>query len=300
MFSISYNTPISTDTAVCLCFFSPAGFQNPKKNFLYVEGMLKRANIPYFTAECVIDNQTPFIQNPTLQVKSNSCLFYKEQLYNKLVPLVPEQYTKIIFIDADIIFSDFMWVDKISNLLNTHDVVQPFQVAIWLNKGNRTHMQALPSSVYGLQVRKIPPKTAFNGYHPGFSFAMTRAFFNKIGGFFDKCIFGGGDVMFLNLLNRNIGFQTRMKSVNVEYIKWCNSHPNLVVKFTYLSCTVYHLYHGTIINRQYTSRYDKLNQFNHVPFDNLFILNEHGVYETTNERIRKIMKDHFRSRNEDF
>jgi hypothetical protein len=297
---IQYVKPVCTDTAVCLCFFSPAGFQNPKKNFLYIEKMLKNASIPYFTAECVIGNQRPLLQTPTIRTYSNSCMFYKEQLYNKLVPLVPDQYTKLIFIDGDILFSDSRWVDSISNVLNTHDVVQPFQFGKWFRSGNRIIIQEFYSTTYGLKHKTVQPHLSIKPpYHPGFTFAMTRSFYNKIEGFFDKCIFGGGDAMFINLFDKGIQFHTRMKMVDSEYIKWLRNANSIPCMFTYLPCTVYHLYHGTIANRGYETRYNYLKQFDTHLFDNLFFTNESGMYETNHPILNSIMKDYFLSRNED-
>ena len=39
---------------------------------------------------------------------------------------IPETYTKIAFIDPDIIFAEPDWYNMLSELLNTHDVVQCF------------------------------------------------------------------------------------------------------------------------------------------------------------------------------
>jgi hypothetical protein len=299
MFLGSYNTPKCTDTAVCLCFFSPAGFVNPKKNFLYVEGMLKRASIPYFTAECVIGDQTPFLDNPTLRTYSSSHLFYKEQLYNKLVPHISEQYTKLIFMDADIIFSDSNWVDTISNVLNTHDVVQPFQTAIWLSKDKRTVLRKLESSIYGIHVHKIDPKLAVSDrYHSGFSFAMTRSLFNKLGGVFDKAIVGGGDCLLLKTLFKITSTSSISPFIVTEFVKYIETR-TFSIRCGYLPCTVYHLYHGSIANRNYVNRHKHPYLIALPSWDHAVTLNESGMYELKDKKIDTLMQNYFRSRNED-
>lgn len=298
---VIYKTPTRTDIAVCMCFFSPAGFQRPKQNFLNVEKMLTLARIPTFTIECLIGDQDPLLKNPTVQVKSNSYLFYKEQLYNLLVPKIPEQYTKLIFIDADIVFDDPSWVDKISNTLDRYDIIQPFKTAIWTSHCQKFYTKISESSVYAICTRvETDPRTYFGQYHPGFSFAMTRDYFTKIGGFFDKCVFGSGDSMFCNLFIKKAGFILTTRSIDEEYEKWLANALAVPIKFTYLPFKVYHMYHGSLIQRQYNSRYVLFKDYADTPFDSLFYVNSDGVYEVYDPKLNQILKEYFLSRNEDF
>lgn len=298
--NISYRRPICTDTAVCMCFFSPAGFQRPKDNFLHIKKLLDNAKIPTFTIECVIGNQEPFLKDPTVQVKSNSYLFYKEQLYNLLVPRIPEQYTKLIFIDADIIFSDPGWIDRISEALKTHDILQPFQTAFWMSHCSSIYAKTCESTVYAIcNNLETDGRTLIGNYHPGFSFAMTRDYFTKIGGFFDKCVFGSGDSMFCNLFMKKLGFILTTRSIDEEYEKWLEKAITVPMKFTYLPFTVYHMYHGSLVTRQYNSRYGLFKDYADTPFDSLFSVNSDGVYEVHDDKLNKILKDYFKSRNED-
>lgn len=292
---IKYNRPKTTDTAVCMCFFSPAGFKTPKNNFLCIQSMLQRANIPIYTAECVIGNEKPLLKNPTIQVKSNSYLFYKEQLYNLLVPKIPECYTKLIFIDGDIVFNKKDWVDQISNALDTYDVVQPFETAIWNGPYHGSTLRTTNSVFFGIK-NMIDSATLIN-YHSGFSFAMTRNFFNSIGGFFDKCVIGGGDSSFCRLfINLEIQY-TYSKSIQSEYNKWFEKAINVPKNFTYLPITVNHLYHGTIENRQYLARHKLLDGIE--SWDHAIYTNEDGMYELKYNNMNQIMKDYFSSRKED-
>lgn len=296
---MKYNPPTCTDTAVCMCFFSPAGFKRPKDNFLNVKNLLNTAKIPTFIIECVIGNQIPLLKNPTVQVKSNTCLFYKEHLYNLLVPKIPEQYTKLIFLDGDILFDDPMWVDKISESLNTYDIVQPFENAYWMGLSYGSFLKNNKSIVYALKKGVTDIRELAVKYHHGFSFAMTRSYYNKIGGFFDKCLFGSGDSIFCNVFFQNPIYLTTITLIDREYIKWVENVRRVPCNVTYLPFTVYHMYHGTLDNRQYGSRYDRLQEYNDKLFDDLFYKNEFGVYETNDEKLKTIMYEYFLSRKED-
>jgi hypothetical protein len=296
--NIKYSVPTCKDTAVCMCFFSPAGFQRPKQNFLHVEKLLQSARIPTFTIECIIGNKQPLLKNPTLQVRSNTSLFYKEQLYNLLVPKVPEQYTKLIFLDADILFSDPRWIDKISVELNRYDIVQPFENAIWTGLYYGSVIKKSKSTVYALK-HGVMNHSLVNNYHPGFSFAMTRSYYEKIGGFFDKCVFGSGDSMFCNTFFPIELYFTTVNLIDSEYKQWSDTVRKIPSNVTYLPFTVYHLYHGTLQKRQYASRYEFLKQYDNMTFDDIFYKNEFGVYETNDDSLKKIMYDYFVSRQED-
>ena len=293
---IKYNRPTCTDIAVCMCFFSPAGFQRPKNNFLHVQKLLTEATIPTFTIECVIGNQEPLLTNPTVQVRSNSCLFYKEQLYNLLVPKVPEQYTKLIFIDADILFEDKNWVDNISNLLNTHDVVHCFKTATLLKYDNIHPMKNVTSTV---SVYKDTGIIEYRNHH-GFGYGLTRQFYNNINGFFDKCIFGTGDTFFLNsCVPMKYTFYNVSEFIRKEYDKYLGNINQKDIRITYLPTRIFHLYHGSIENRKYVTRYEALKTIEIKDWNELFYTNNDGIYEIKSNDFKEITKEYFLSRKED-
>ena len=109
-----YIEPTVNDTAVLIAFYNPARFRRILNNVLYIMKILKEKNIPCFVAECVFNGAAPQIQDATLVLHSNSYMFYKEQLLNKLEPHVPEQYTKVVALDGDIMFDTPDWIDQIS------------------------------------------------------------------------------------------------------------------------------------------------------------------------------------------
>lgn len=293
-----YNHPTCRDTAVCMCFFSPVGFKKPKQNFLHIEKILKEASVPTFTAECVIGNQSPFLENPTLQVRSKSPLFYKEQLYNLLVPRIPEQYTKLIFLDADILFDEPNWVDIISRTLNDYDIVQPFQNAVWLGPHYGSILKKNTSFMYGL-LHDRASLNMLSNYHQGFSYAMTRKFFNDLGGFFDKCVIGSGDTAFARLFLNIDSIPNFTIIIQAEYTKWLSDSKIFQKTFTYLPFTVYHLYHGSLENRNYIDRHKLLEKFSKKSWDDIFYKNSNGMYETSISEINTAMQQYFLSRKED-
>ena len=287
----SYATPNVKDTAVCLCYFSAVGYKRPRTNFMKVRSMLLKAEIPTFTAECIIGKTCQLIPNPTLLVRSDSALFYKERLFNLLEPRIPRQYKKLIFMDSDIIFDDPEWVDKISLALKTYAVIQPFTKVV-LTDQNLDTIEEFPSCI------KLFKDTGKINGHPGFCWAIVRSHFNSIGGFFDKAIIGSGDSMFANsLMKMKVAFTYNF--IYADYLKWRLKISGLPVSFHYLDMTIYHLYHGDTKARQYTSRH-KIPQLNAIQiWDQAVYKNKDGMYELRNRAVNNIFLNYFISRKED-
>jgi len=287
----SYAKPNSNDTAVCLCYFSAVGYKRPRENFMKVHSMLLKSAIPTFTAECIIGNTPQLIPNPTILVRSNSALFYKEQLFNMLEPQVPRQYKNIIFMDSDIIFSEPDWVDRISYTLKTYSVVQPFSKVVFTDK-NLDTIEELPSCIrYFRETGKISG-------HPGFCWAISRSHFKAMGRFFDKAIIGAGDSMFANsLMKMTVPFAYEF--IYRDYAQWRFKISGLPVSITYLDMTIYHLYHGDTKSRQYASRH-KIPQLHAIKtWDEAVYKNKDGMYELRNRSVNDIFRNYFLSRKED-
>lgn len=288
----SYASPHSKDTAVCLCYFSAVGYKRPRENFMKVKSMLDAAKIPTFTAECIIGNTPQLIPNPTILVRANSALFYKEQLFNMLEPQLPKQYRNLIFMDSDIIFSEPDWVDRISLALKKYSVVQPFSKVVFTGPTLEPIDKELPSSIKWFKERSM-----ING-HPGFCWAISRSHFKAMGGFFDKAIIGSGDSMFANsLLKMNVSFTYDF--IYRDYMQWRFKISVLPVSVTYLDMTIYHLYHGDLKSRQYASRHNIPELKGIKSWEQAVYKNKDGMYELKNRAVNTIFHNYFLSRKED-
>ena len=288
----SYNTPKAKDTAVCLCYFSAVGYNRPRANFLKVKAMLDRARIPTFTAECIIGNTPQLIPNPTILVRSNSALFYKEQLFNMLEFQIPRQYKNLVFMDSDIIFSEPDWVDRISLALKSYSIIQPFSKVVFTNASLEPMEPALPSAI-----KRFKERNMING-HPGFCWAILRSQFRAMGRFFDKAIIGSGDTLFANsVMKMNVAFTYEF--IYRDYAQWRFRTSVVPVSVTYLDMTIYHLYHGDLKSRQYASRH-KIPQLQKIKtWDQAVYTNKDGMYELKDRTVNNIFKEYFLSRKED-
>ena len=279
------------DMAVCFVVFNPAQTKRILMNYLYTKNHLDIQGIPNFTLELVYEGRKPEIHS-AFHVSSNSFMFHKENLYKVLESKIPRRYTKLAFLDCDVLFPDTEWYFKVSKLLDTHDVVQPFEDAVWMDL-TYTKKMLRRKSVLFLQT----PLWDFQ-YHPGFAWCMRRDWFKRVG-FFEYAVSGSGDTLSVSAwMNKTFprNFQSLPKALVGEYARY-RKLP--VPRITYLKgVVIYHLYHGARANRKYAERHKMLE----VPEDitRLVKKNKQGVFEWNNpDRWNPLFLDYFVSRNDD-
>ena len=304
-----YAKPTRLDMAVILVYFNACEYKKLAQNLLLTYQTLVRADIPVFLVEHCFKDQVPlFKENGTtiFNTKSDSYMFYKENLINWLFKKIPEQYTKFYMMDCDLIFENIGWYDDVSALLDTHDIVQPFQTAIWLDSDLKSINLKKSSFTYSY-INKL--QYSLSLAHPGFVWAARREFIEPIG-IFDLNILGSGDTIFatsaLQIDSNNI------ENLWITYANWCIPYyEDYYLKFnniktTYYSQNIYHLWHGSKTNRGYNTRYQDFNiicsKYGIQTKDALFELNSYGLYEYKSEyrgEFNEIIINYFKSRNED-
>lgn len=300
-----YIEPNVKDTAVLLAFYNPARFKRLLKNILYLIEIFKRNKIPYFVAECVFDGKAPQIPEATITLRSNSYMFYKEQLINLLEKKVPKQYTKLVMLDADILFDAPDWVDQISYALDKVDIVHPYATACWLSPDNK-RIQSKSQSYGHAIVHKLPMngKTVHN-YHPGFVWAFRRSTFQALGGFYPKCIIGSGDMVFvMNFFDGGIpeSYITdvlRSRFMIDDWPAYNKRFKEIAPKVGYLNMKALHLFHGLTISRQYDTRHKMVRDKLVKPWKEMITVNADGLTEFKDPSLHHYLLPYFKGRNED-
>jgi hypothetical protein len=300
-----YIEPDVQDTAVLLAFYNPVPFKRILKNIRYIMKCMEAVGIPYYVAECVFPGRKPQLPEADLHVRSASFMFYKEQLLNLLEPHVPTQYTKLVFLDGDILFDAPDWINQISVKLNTVDVLQPFQEACWLTPDN-TRIRSKKLSYGHALVHGLAGKPGeLHSYHPGFAWAMRREIFQALGGFFPRSIVGNGDMMFtLNFFVDTIpeSFRTDHKICDFILKEWPNYHANfkgVAPSVGYLNLKALHLFHGLTEKRQYRTRYGDVAEFLKGEWEEITTVNADGLAEFRDPRASAAVLEYFKRRDED-
>lgn len=304
-----YIEPTVDDTAVLLCFFNPARFNRILNNALYIISVFKEYNIPYYVVECVFQDFEPQIPDANLVLRSNSYMFYKESLLNKLEKVVPEKYTKLVCIDADVIFDSPDWIDQISRTLNKYDIIQPFAEACWLTPDNtriNTHKMS-----YGYALGKGRPvnMSLMHMYHPGFAWAFKRDIFLKLGGFYERSIIGGGDIAFiLPMFPKRLSDADFIKAnlhgkfgefVLDSWREYDDNFRKVKPSIGFLPIRLFHLFHGVQQDRKYTERYAAISKALHGSWEREISINNDGLYEFNNPQLNDVLYKYFADRNED-
>lgn len=284
---IGYKNIESKDICIVMCFFNPLGYSNPQKNIITVCKELDKTNIPYYIIELVYQNQKSFLTNSFKTVSGKSAFFSKENLWNIVEKSIPDKYTKIIFMDCDVLFTDPNWVDKVSDKLNIYKIIHASEFmyrditsnniyeSISLNEINIKH-----SIVKALKTNN---EFDFNIYHPGYNICIDRNTLHKIGGFFEIAYGTAGDTLFwMCLLNFKRPYccglfcAPRFKKIKEAYIEYknnfnkiCNSNDIDYIENNHLL----HMYHGSLNNRAYGQQ----DRFIRGPLE--LYKNEDGVIE---------------------
>lgn len=277
--------------AICLVLFNPASTKRILMNFLFIVNKFKLENLPVFMIELVFEGRQPEIAK-AIHIEGNSYMFHKERLYRILEKSIPAKYTKLAFLDGDIVFDDICWYDKTSQLLDRYDVVHPFEKAHWLDLTYKDRQMTRESAIL------MPGEIYSTAYHPGFAWCMTREWYNKVG-FFDYAVSGSGDTLSVaGWLKKKFSpkFKSCPKSIQKVYQDF---YAKPSPKITFLKgMEVSHLYHGTRQNRQYTTRHEILETDEDIR--TLIKINSDGVYEwkQPTEWNSKFLK-YFQERNDD-
>ena len=326
-----YAKPWRSDMAVCFVYFNSMKSKRLLMNYLYTIEKLKLASIKYYTLELYFDK--PEISD-AIHLKGTSIMFHKEQLCHVLEQYVSKWYTKLLFLDADIIFESPDWYTQVSILLDDHEIVQPFEFCIWLDLTYKLEELTRESIV------KQKHFAYYNTtYHPGFGWAFQRAWFKQYG-FFRHAVTGSGDTLsaaaWLNQkLPAGYNFPKALEAAYTAFKKRISSSgPNgpsglsgLIAslcgplgllslclpsdpsdndfvsnsfngpRITFCPGRVFHLHHGSRKNRKYNDRHNLLNGIADIRKE--LKLNFNQVFSFRRPSLSDSMKVYFDERLDD-
>lgn len=251
-----YRPPTRRDTAVILCHFNPVGWKTPARLLYDTCEMFLAVGVEPVVSEVVMTGATP-VALPDgcrrIVYQSDSVMFHKENLWNLAVDATTA--AKLFFVDGDIVFSRRDILDAVSVALDEFDVIQPFSQAAWLAQqgGVERSRKSCAEAISGGE----PP--ILTQYHPGFAWCMTRAFFDAIGGFYDRHPLGSGDTAFAFALTPGEPPWPRTPfHIFANTQSYQTYRSNVLAaspKVGFIDGTAYHMWHGSWANRRYEERY---------------------------------------------
>ncbi|MDP3646330.1 MAG: hypothetical protein Q8R25_04545 [bacterium] len=298
---------------VITTYFNPCGYKTRRDNYELFAFSMRNAGIPLLVVECAFGDQ-PFELPESLdvvQVRCNSLLWQKERLLNLAASWLPKECTAVAWHDCDILHMNANWAPDTVRLLRNHAVVQLFEKAILLDKGNVQTEKTPQVRSFGAIAPSHPELLSCGRYdrhgHTGYGWAMRREIFDKVG-LYEYAVGGSADHYMAHAIYNVYGFCVEHSLQNnpraVRHLKeWGERFYELVQgKFTAVPGEIVHLWHGELVNRRYLQRMLETNALGYDPYIDVIAppgqpLEWHP--EMDKQGLRDYFTEYFRSRRED-
>ena len=223
-------------------------------------------------------------------LRQTTTTWVKEGAWNAAVHHLPHDAHKLCFLDADIIFRDPTWSAKVRNALDLAPIVHPWSHCYDLGPGG-SHGAVHTS--FGYCYNHNLPLAASGQYgvysHPGYGVAMTRTYFDAVGGLFDLAAMGAGDyTAMLGVVGKTeMGFAREVgdgyRRAVREWSHRAEHHAN--GKLGYTTSVIEHKFHGKKTDRKYISRWSLFEKHSFDPHYDLK-RNSSGLYEWAGNKPR--------------
>jgi len=265
MLDTPHYSATGSDLAVLTSFFNPGGSKMLLPNYLEFAEGIRRTGCPLYTVECAFgdaDFQLP-ADGTVLQVRADCLCWQKERLLNLLEKQVPPRYSKLAWIDADVVFDDPSALYRTSRLLNKHKLVQLFSRVDWLD-ADRLATYSWPGVVSGVASHGVFAVYVPKDFHPGMAWAIRRDIWSRVG-LFDRTGTMAGDIVMAAAAYgkpKHVAWNLRSRQAAEWYRAW---YSGIVGNVGFVPGEIRHLWHGDIASRQYVSLQEQLDI---VGFDN--------------------------------
>jgi hypothetical protein len=303
----------TTDLCVVTSYFNPARYQTKRANYVMFANALLNSRIALHTIELAFDDM-PFeleASDAVVQMRGGAILWQKERLLNLLLEHVPTRFTKIAWVDADLLFERTNWAVQASCALDEVSVLQPFSNVACLPvgathfiEGSEAHASfaATVAADHSCLARQ---RWAAHG-HTGFAWAARRAVLEEIG-FYDTCVAGSADHLMAHAfcgdarsrcIDHIVGRHTAFRQ---HFEEW--SQRAFDMTLGNIGCVggrVLHLWHGNMADRRYYEQCLEALSHNFDP-DRDLAMNSQGLWDWSGscEGLREWSRDYFAARRED-
>lgn len=230
-------------------------------------------------------------------------IWLKENLINLAIKKLPEDWKYVAWVDADVTFLNEKWVeDTVQALKGSYDVVQMFQSCVFMGpNGDAMKIERSFGYMHCESEQTYTRTYKYGFWHPGMTWACTRAAYEQMGGLVDFGILGSGDHhMALAFIGKvelsHPGNVSKDYATNLhEFQERCKG-----MRLGYVKGTILHHWHGRLEDRKYRERWDILTKNVYMP--RLDVLkNGQGLIQLTarGSRLSPEITQYFADRKED-
>ena len=305
---------LESDLAIVTSYFNPCGYLNRQRNFLRFARALERQRIRPWVIEVTVPGQKRFlpVSDRTGHVPCDehaAWIWQKERLINLAVSQLPDRFTKVAWVDCDLLFPQENWYQLATENLNSWSVIQLFEQVHWLgpnDKPMRWNGESTSSLSLASQVQKGSENSRrFHRSAPGFAWAARRSVLEECP-LYDREILGGGDAAFaLGLYGWQdhpflTGGSKLMREACIQYIRRLHGH--IAGSVSYIPSPILHLWHGSLENRGYVQRRQKLAELEFAPYRDVELDNKKRLLRwspNASSQLKKLASTYFQSRKED-
>lgn len=250
-------------------FYNPASRPNKLDNFHRFRESLK--GVELFVVEAAFGD-SPFIlpsDSHHIQVRCRDILWQQYRLVDLGIRSLPDRFDKAVWIDADILFTEDDWAERMESLLDQFEVVQSYGRIALLDKGGNVMQRKDGVAKEALKNAQKPTATDLAGnldlsaiFATGFSWGVRRELVERHG-IYDRWITGSDDIAFVIGIWGdwdNDFITSRLNdAMRKHYMEWAVPfHHHVGGRVSYLDTEVAHLWHG---QRNYRKRWRCLRDY---------------------------------------
>ncbi len=301
------------DLGVVAAYFNPCGFRTRAYNFeRFVEPFVD-SGIPLVIVEASFDGDAFTLpeRHASVRIRGRDVMWQKERLLNVAVARLPASCTKVAWLDADVLFERADWAVETSSRLESHAVVQPFDQAVRLRRGELRFPGDGDTWEGFAAVSLRRPQELLRGNferhgHTGFAWAARREILDRHL-IYDACIAGSGDHMMAHAfcgdwdsacIRRILG----PRGAHRDYFAaWSQRlYADVRARVSFVPGRLLHLWHGEMANRKYVLRNQELMDLEFDPRNDVRV-GESGCWEWSSEKptMHAWARQYFTDRRED-
>ncbi|OQR80979.1 hypothetical protein ACHHYP_16885 [Achlya hypogyna] len=248
-----------------------------------------------------------------LRTPSVNAIWCKENLVNLAVRNILQRTSHcaeyFAYVDADITFESPLFVTDTLDRLHPHAMLQMFETATLENPiptvvkgfGYQYHMNNKLASAL-----KNVSNDHSDYWHPGFAWALHRDVFLAAGGLIERSYGSGDRHMAMAIIGRAQDSIPNNANVAPAYaqmiLDWQAVAMEYGVQLGYVPGSVFHSWHGSLVNRQYMGRWDTIVKHQFDPYEHLHVSPDTGLLEwstAASKELRAEVAAYFSNRNED-
>lgn len=265
-------------------YFNPVGYRSRWRNYAIFREHLAA---PLLTVALEFGETAELSAGDAdilVRLTEGDVLWQKERLFNLALEYLPAACEKILWLDADTVFPEPDWLERVDRALDHWPVVQPFRDVRradralnlgGLDQGAWSECAPEQTSAAYLRSRGIRSSRSrqylgaqYGFATPGLAWATERSFIESTG-FFDQAIIGSGDLAFWSGVSGDHScflHAGRIASVVEVWQEWQpRAHANSQGRVGYLDATVLHLPHGDRRLRNFADRWEILRRSDFDP-----------------------------------